>query len=109
MIGGNIIATIQESKVSTNSIGENIQVWTDKYSIKGFLDYVSGDSKYLTYSAKVQESTHLFICDYFQIDITISENTRMIINQKVYDILLIDNPMEINKHLEIYLKFVGGQ
>ena len=26
-----------------------------------------------------------------------------------YEILLIDNPMNLNEHLEIYLRFIGGQ
>ena len=40
-----------------------------------------------------------------------AENSRMTINGKVYDILLIDNPMEMGSgsQLEIYLKYTGGQ
>ena len=37
-----------------------------------------------------------------------SENARFIINGLVYDILLIDDPMGMHEHLEIYLRFVGG-
>jgi hypothetical protein len=33
----------------------------------------------------------------------------MVINGKTYDILLIDNPMELGSQLEFYLKFTGGQ
>ena len=32
----------------------------------------------------------------------------MVINNKKYDVTLIDNPMELNAQLEIYLKYVGG-
>ena len=75
----------------------------------GFLDYSSGDSKYQVFSAKVQESTHVFVCDYVSIDNDIrAENSRLTVNGKVYDVLLIDNPMELNYQLEIYLKFTGG-
>ena len=38
-----------------------------------------------------------------------SENARMVIDGMVYEILLIDNPMNMNEHLEIYLRFIGGQ
>lgn len=31
----------------------------------------------------------------------------MIINEKNYDVTLIDNPMELNKQLEFSLKFTG--
>ena len=33
----------------------------------------------------------------------------MIIDGYIYDVMLIDNPMNMNKHFEIYLKYVGGQ
>ena len=110
MIGGNITAIIQISTVSQNSIGEQVKSWTDKQSLKGWLDLQSGDSKYSSYNAKIQESTHIFISDYVPLADGISaENSRMIINGKRYDIMLIDDPMEMHKHLEFFLKFTGGQ
>ena len=109
-IGGNITASIQAFSSAMNFIGEAEKTWTDIQSIKGFLDLRSGDSKYSSYDAKIEESTHLFICDYVPLDESINaENSRMVINDKVYDILLIDNPMGLNQHYEIYLKFTGGQ
>ena len=76
------------------------------------LDLNSGDSKRTTYYAKIQESTHIFIADYVTLDERINaENARMIIGGKLYDIMLIDNPMGMGKgsQLEIYLKYTGGQ
>lgn len=109
-IGGNITAVIQTYKVSQNAIGEQVKSWADKQSIKGWLDLQAGDSKYSTFNAKIQESTHIFIADYVPLaDGIRAENSRMIINGKRYDILLIDDPMEMHKQLEIYLKFTGGQ
>ncbi len=35
-------------------------------------------------------------------------NSRMIVDSQVYEIKLIDNPMNMNEHLEIYLKCLGG-
>lgn len=106
-IGGNITAVIQEKKENNkNTIGERVHEWTDSVSLDGFLDLSDGDSKYTNYSAKIEESTHVFICDYQELTIT-SENTRMLIKGKIYTILLIDNPMEMDEHLEIYLKYVG--
>lgn len=106
MIGGNIEAMLQEKSGSeTNSIGEKIQTWSDIHSLWGWLDLSSGDSKY-TYDAKLQESTHIFITDYIPIDRK-TNNKRLVVNGAVYEILLIDDPMELHQHLEIYLKFVG--
>lgn len=91
-----------------NNIGEATEEWINTDTLTGYLDLSGGDSKYTVYNAKVQESTHIFICDYKILNAT-SENSRLIINDKVYDVLLIDNPMELNQQLEIYLKFIGGQ
>ena len=110
MIGGNIKADIQICGTSENEIGESVKAWEPVQSIKGWLDLSGGDSKYSVYNAKIQESTHVFICDYVPLDSRITaENSRMVINGKTYDIMLIDNPMELCTQLEIYLKFTGGQ
>lgn len=110
MIGGNTIAEIQISTASKNSIGETVKAWTTAQSISGWLDLSGGDSKYTTYNAKIQESTHVFVSDYQVLNESItSENSRMVVANKVYDILLIDDPMEMHKQLEFYLKYTGGQ
>ena len=106
MIGGNIEATLQQKNESaTNSIGERIQTWVDIQSISGWLDLSSGDSKH-TYDAKLQESTHIFITDYVSIDRKANDK-RLTVNGVVYEVLLIDDPMELHQQLEIYLKFIG--
>lgn len=117
-IGGNLTATIQVQKaktddsgdIITNAIGQPEMDWVDAQSIKGWLDFSSGNSSYTTYHAKTQESTHFFLADYVTLNGSITtENSRMVINGKRYDILLIDDPMELHQQLEIYLKFTGGQ
>lgn len=107
MIGGNIVGQLQVKTTVTNEIGEGINTWNTVDLITGFLDLMSGDSKYLNHNTKLQESTHVFICDYKKLNVK-AENSRMIINDNIYDITLIDNPMELNQHLEIYLKYIGG-
>lgn len=109
-IGGNITALMQtKGKVKKNSIGERVATWIDAATLIGWLDLSSGDSRHTMFSAKIQESTHIFLCNYCELAGITSENAQMIINGKVYEVLLIDNPMNMNEHLEIYLKFVGGQ
>lgn len=110
MIGGNIQGLIQVSTTEKNEIGEAVKSWADVQTITGWLDLSSGDSKYTVYSAKVQESTHVFVADYVQLDSRITaENGRMVIGGKRYDVMLIDDPMDMHKQLEIYLKYTGGQ
>lgn len=111
MIGGNINGVLQLRSTEKNEIGEAVANWSDTVALFGWLDLSGGDSKHTVYNAKVQESTHIFICDYTDVSrygLT-SENCRMVVNGMIYEVLLIDNPMELNQQLEIYLKFVGGQ
>lgn len=119
-IGGNTKATFQVKKITKDengkyirsSVGEIVTGWENVQTIRGWLDLSSGDSRTTTYYAKIQESTHLFIADFVVLDERINaENARMVIDGKVYAIMLIDNPMGMGKgsQLEIYLKYTGGQ
>lgn len=116
-IGGNIAATIQLKTVIQNELGEDVKSWSAAVpSLVGWLDLSSGDSPSINYNAKIQESTHVFVCDYFPLiysnngkttELT-PENSRMLVNGKIYDVMLYDNPMQLNQQLEIYLKYIGG-
>ena len=111
MIGGNQTIQLQVSTITKNAIGEPVEYWATVQSILGWIDLSSGDSKHLTYNAKIQESTHVFVADYVAIDSRIkAENSRLVDeNGLVYDVMLIDDPMNLHKQLEIYLKYTGGQ
>lgn len=156
-IGWNITAVLQvrENKTS-DGIGACEYDWVGVSALKGWLDLSSGDSKHNVFNAKVQESSHIFLCDFTSlrslstgwlwdpfnfkdgiirldksddwkwspfsfisgnianyenrkiVDAT-SENARLVVQGAVYEILLIDDPMNMNEHLEIYLRFIGGQ
>lgn len=109
-IGGNLTADLQIRTAVNNAIGEPVEAWETVQTLTGWLDLQNGDSKYQTYSAKIQESTHVFVGDYVPLNAQVTaENSRMLINGKTYAIMVIDNPMEMNLQLEIYLKFTGGQ
>lgn len=106
MIGGNTEALVQQiSGSEINRIGERIPKWESIHTLRGWLDLSNGDSKYAN-DAKLQESTHIFICDYVAIDRN-TKDKRLSVNGATYDIMMIDDPMELHQHLEIYLKFVG--
>lgn len=110
MIGGNIDGELQVKTTVKNEIGEGVSTWKTVNVLRGFLDLQSGDSKYGNYNAKIQESTHVFIFDYVELDPEVKkENNRMVVDGYVYDVMLIDNPMNLNQQLEIYLKYTGGQ
>ncbi len=122
-VGGNLYGIVQVKTKNgyMNKIKEHVTDWQDCMKLWGWLDLSTGDSGRTVFSTKIQESTHIFLCDYqpltgkvtvnnreTEVNVT-SENARMVINGLVYEILLIDNPMNMNEHYEIYLKFIGGQ
>ena len=108
-IGGNTTAAFKINVPTKNEIGENVANWITIQSINGWLDYLTGETNRTNYSAKIEESTHVFVADYVKLDSRIvAEKVIMVINNKKYDVTLIDNPMELNAQLEIYLKYVGG-
>lgn len=111
MIKGNTICELQvKTDTGRNEIGETVTEWRTVLRLNGWLDLSGGDSKYTTYSAKIQESTHLFICDYQNLDgISVEGAQAVDQNGKVYDVMLIDDPMQLHQQLEIYLKYTGGQ
>ncbi len=136
-IGGNTTALIQiKVSGSKNSIGEAEENWVDVASLEGWLDYLSGENDN-SHRAKVQDSTHIYMCDFCKVRLlsedwlwdpfsfisgvvrnrigtqaeTIemtSELARFILNGNIYNILLIDDPMGMHYHMEIYLRYVGG-
>lgn len=109
-IGGNITGTIQTKSTTKNAVGESVKTWADAFSQVGWLGMQSGDSKRTNFNAKIEESTHVFLCDYHSgIYALADQDTRMIIKGKMYDVLLIDNPDEMDEQLEIYLRKIGGQ
>ena len=130
-IGGNITAVLQIKTDSVlNDVGERIQTWVDGLTIKGWLDFLSGEASFKNYNAKIQESTHVFVADYnapvavegmvwnptsctlqtqegdtYEVD---SEDARLVIGGKVYDLTMMDNPMQMNLQWEFYLTMIGG-
>lgn len=111
MIGGNTTIQLQTRTTTQNRIGEDVEAWDSVHEILGFLDLSGGDSKYSTYDAKIQESTHIFISDYVALDSSIKAENSRVVDEKglIYDVMLIDDPMNLHKQLEIYLKYTGGQ
>ena len=109
-IGGNITGIIQTNTTAKNAIGEAVKTWkTAVEAVLGWLGLQSGGSNYSNFNAKIEESTHVFLCDYNPDIYALADcDTRMIIKGIAYDVLLIDNPDEMDEQLEIYLKKVGA-
>ena len=107
VIGGNITAVLQTKTSSKNAFGEKVDTWSDVQLLKGFLDFTGGDGSYKSnFKGSVEETTHIFICDYDEIASKAKPTqSRLVVNGSAYDVLMIDNPMGLNQHLEIMLKY----
>ena len=105
MIGGHLTAVLQTKTSSKNAFGEKVETWNDVQLLKGFLDFTGGDGSYkCNFKGSVEETTQLFICDYVGLDVKPTQ-CRMVIDNKIYDVLMIDDPMNLHSHLEIMLKY----
>jgi len=109
-IGGNTTAILQvQSENGVDEIGNPVISWEEVGSYPGWLDLVSGNSPVQNYNAKISESSHYYITDYYRVLANQDpEVCRMLIDGKIYDVQWIDDPMGMHEHLEIYLKAVGG-
>lgn len=106
MIGGNIDLVLEIKDGETkNELSEQVTSWKQHKTLCGFLDLSSGSTNYTNYNAKIEESTHLFICDYIEIGARDTE-LRAVCNGDMYDVTYIDDPMNLHEHLEIFLKKV---
>nr|DAW34812.1 MAG TPA: head tail adaptor [Caudoviricetes sp.] len=110
-IGGNTTAIIQINTGTTkDATGSRVKTWETVDTLTGFIDLQAGDSRYTSYNAKIQESTHIFVADYKELDGRIkAENSRILIDGATYDVKVIDDPMNLHKQVEIYLVYTGGQ
>lgn len=106
MIGGNIDLILKEKVLMENEIGERVATYQDYKTIKGFLDFMNETTNHNNNNSKVVESTHVFICDYVAIDKS-ERDLIAICNNQEFDVKYIDNPMNLNKHLEIFLDYLG--
>jgi SPP1 family predicted phage head-tail adaptor len=107
MIGGNLDATFQVKLVTENDLGEHINTWADFITVSGWLDLTSGNSTY-SHKTKTEESTHVLLTDYNKTVRGLFINKcRCVIEDRIYQVTFIDDPMEIHDHLEIFLKLVG--
>lgn len=118
-IGGNIDLILKRKNgFEINDVGERIPKYEEYITLHGFLDMANNISNHSTYNAKVQDSSHYFICDYVEFPVfkddsgvdrkAVANDLKAYCNGKEYDVLWVDNPMELNYHYEIYLEYKGA-
>ncbi len=111
-INGNTKAVVQIREVETDEYKADRTRWKDAFSVKGTLDLLDGGVN-LKMMSRTEDADYIFICDYFlpayNGEKLTAENSRLLIEGEVYEVKLFDDPMRLHEHLEIYLKYLGGQ
>lgn len=114
-IGGNTAAVIQIGIFEKNDYGNDVVRWVEvfKEPVYGFLDMVNEGTNSRRLMHRVEDADFIFLCDYFApiadgVRLT-AENSRILIDGEVYEVKLYDDPMRLHEHMEIYLKYLGGQ
>ena len=105
-IGGNTNLILKIKSQVENEIGEKETTWVDYKTIHGFIDFMSETTGKTNYNSKIVESTHVFVCDYVDIDKSEVE-LKAYHDNKEYEITYIDDPMNLHYQLEIFLKYIG--
>lgn len=113
-IEGTTKAWLQIRSVEPDEYALDRAVWRNAFPkpLCGVLDLTGADVSHQTMK-RVEDADYIFLCDYTDLKVDgkrlSTENSRMLIGGEVYEVLLYDDPMQMHEHLEIYLKYVGGQ
>ncbi|MEC2070338.1 phage head closure protein [Alkalihalophilus marmarensis] len=90
---------IQRYETTNNDFGGSTQDWVDKFEGEGVIDMLSGN-EVLAADTLGRASSHILIL--FTI-IDVKRGDRVIHNNDRYRVTYVDNPMNLNRHLEISL------
>lgn len=113
MISGNTVGYIQVQGVTQSNLGNEIGSWESVMQVFGFLDVTAGGTNVNDLMHRVEDSDYIFLCEYFTPEYEGEKltpaNSRMLIDGEIYEVKLYDDPMRLHQHIEIYLRYLGGQ
>jgi SPP1 family predicted phage head-tail adaptor len=92
-----VSATIQRATIITGGYTGDTTTWSTHLNVKCCVENLSGE-EIIAAEKKGIQATHRIFCNVADIQ----EKDRALINSKYYQITLVDNPMNMNKFLEIY-------
>jgi SPP1 family predicted phage head-tail adaptor len=97
--GPRTVLTLQSKTDTSDSAGGFATTWTTISTISGVLTQARGSEQNRT-NRTVVYSTHTFFCEKPS---SITEKDRFIYDSRVFNIVMIRNPGNMNHHLEIDL------
>ncbi len=86
-----------------NDLGQYIASYIPNGNFRGWLDMLSGDET-IDQKAIIANSTHVIVTPDIAVKLSIADHIDY--NGQIYEVTFVDNPVNINHHLEIYLKKV---
>ena len=113
-IEGNTTAYVQVRDVAPDEYGIDRAGWKDAFPepLTGMLDLMNADTN-RTLMKRVEDSDYIFLCNYFEPcadgERLTTENSRILIDGEAYEVKLYDDVMRMHEHMEIYLRYLGGQ
>jgi len=105
-IGGNVTCQLMKNVSVANAIGEQVRILEPFMNLRGYLDLRGETTDRERFKGKLEQTTNVFVMDFVEIDVDIRSVTFVDHKGRKYDVLLIDNPMELNRQIEIYLERV---
>ncbi|HEL2164388.1 TPA: phage head closure protein [Streptococcus suis] len=86
-----------------NALGQKIYDFVESEKLEGFLDMLTGNEA--DRATALTSSTHIFLTK--QVDVQITTKDRIRAKGIDYEVSFVDNPVNLDHHLEIYLKVVA--
>ncbi|HEL2058771.1 TPA: phage head closure protein [Streptococcus suis] len=86
-----------------NALGQKVYDFVESEKLEGFLDMLTGNEA--DRATALTSSTHIFLTK--QVDVQITTKDRIRSKGIDYEVSFVDNPVNLDHHLEIYLKVVA--
>lgn len=103
MIGKTYPITVKELTETKNNLGETVEEWNDKDTVDGVIWQLNGKETYES-DKDTRIIKHRMACD---ITFTITENDRIVYDNRVFDIELVNDVNNLGKRYELDLKEVS--
>ncbi|HEM6539934.1 phage head closure protein [Streptococcus suis] len=86
-----------------NALGQKVYDFVESEKLEGFLDMLTGNEA--DRATALTSSTHIFLTK--RVDVQITTKDRIRAKGIDYEVSFVDNPVNLDHHLEIYLKVVA--
>ncbi|MCW6664519.1 phage head closure protein [Aerococcaceae bacterium NML191219] len=96
---------VQKRRNQKSKTGGAVLEWVDVTEVCGYLDMLDGSVHNPIQNALVQSSSHVLVVPEYQTGIEMG--MRIVFEGKLYQITYVDNPVNLDHHLEIYCKYDG--